>query len=191
MIALIKLLPLTLIDVSPIDRMNVNIPDLWQAQGVGPGWATPDGAYSIVNVLPFVVPDGKVITGPPSYVLTDPDSVTQTYDVADAPPPTKTTETYGLVRFSVVSGVVTDATIYFVGITSVLRVSVGRYRIYYLDADPDRTLVPSVTLLDAAVKIARLSARTATYCEIKVTDGAGAAADASEVSLQLDRILIQ
>lgn len=191
MLALIQRSPLQILDVSLNERMNVNIPDTWQAQGATLGWETPDHAYVIVNVVPFVVPAGKVTTGLPWYTVDEAEIVTQTCDVIDAPAPTKTTETYGLIRFSVVASAITDSTIYFLGIISVLRVSIGRYRIYYADQDPLRALVPSITLLDPAVRISRLSARTIAYCEIRVTDGAGVAADAAEVSLQLDRIITQ
>lgn len=145
-------------------------------------------AIAIYKFEPPVPPQGQVLVGV-TYQAT-PEGVAQVPTFENAPPPPEPNRVliYGVARFTVAAGVI-STTIDTVRIASVLRVSPGRYRVYHLDADPDRRLIPAVALLDAAVRIGRISARTSAYTEIRVTDGAGAAADASDVTLRLDRVI--
>ena len=86
MIALITKTPNKIVERFEGGRANINIPGLWQAQGAVVGWQSPDGVYSLVEIKPFAVPDGKQVVSGPSYAF-DGDDVVETYDVADIPPP--------------------------------------------------------------------------------------------------------
>ena len=86
MLALITKNPATIVEIYQQDPVNINVPGLWQAQDATVGWQSPDGVYSLVEIKPFAVPDGKQVQGQPSYAF-DGDDVVETYDVADIPPP--------------------------------------------------------------------------------------------------------
>ncbi len=62
--------------------IRFTLPDGSQISPVSVGWA--NDTYAIVAVSEFVVPEGKVITGAPSYSV-DAGAVIETYPVDDAP----------------------------------------------------------------------------------------------------------
>lgn len=87
-------MPLALVDVNALlvmrttddVSMNINIPGLWQVQGVTAGYFTPDNLFAVVSFTHFVPPAGKIITGSPSYDVSVELLVTETYSVVDTPP---------------------------------------------------------------------------------------------------------
>ncbi len=50
-------------------------------------WISQDGNFSVVNVVPFVPPNGQSITGNPSYNIDGSGNVTQTFATVATPPP--------------------------------------------------------------------------------------------------------
>lgn len=148
-------------------------------------------AFSIFAFESPVPPEGKILISV-SYQATAEgvDQVPVFEDAPPAPDPISVVTNYGIARFTVAANVVTT-TPDSVKLASVLRVSAGRYRVFHLDPDPDRRLIPAVAVLDVNVRIARITSRTAMFTEIRVTDGAGAAADASDVTLRLDKVTLQ
>ena len=67
--------------------VDLNISGRYQAYSVGAGWVSDDRNYTLVQVTPFVVPDGKVTSSAPTYSLDANNNVIESYDVVDAPPP--------------------------------------------------------------------------------------------------------
>lgn len=62
--------------------IRFTLPDGSQISPVAVGWS--NNTYAIVGVTEFVIPDGKVTTGAPSYSV-DAGQVVETYPVEDAP----------------------------------------------------------------------------------------------------------
>ncbi len=85
-IALIKVSPPTILKVVQDGSMNVNVPGLWQSDGAMIGWASPDGAYTIVAITPFQVPQGQSATGSPRYTIDAQGNVSEVYDTVKLPP---------------------------------------------------------------------------------------------------------
>lgn len=63
----------------------VNVPNLWQAYDVSIGWLSPDNAYQIVKVIPFVVPDGFQIVGEANYTVNDDLTVNEIFNTIALP----------------------------------------------------------------------------------------------------------
>ena len=84
----------------------------------------------------------------------------------------------GIVRFTVVAGVVGAAT----------RLSAGRYRAFYGEGDPDLKNIPDFTIRDAADRRGRVSAKTSAYVEVRTVDQAGAAADVQELTIRTSKV---
>lgn len=80
-IALIKTNPLSIIEVFPGDYADVNVAvgGARQMRKVGVGYATPDGLYRMVPVMPFIPPDGRMTVGDPSYAINADGVVTKTF----------------------------------------------------------------------------------------------------------------
>lgn len=70
-IALISTNPVSFIEAWPSGPVNVNITGTLQAYSVDAGWVSPNGAYQLVTVPPFIPPSGQQITGEPSYSIVD------------------------------------------------------------------------------------------------------------------------
>ncbi len=51
-------------------------------------WTSQDGAYSLVNVTPFVPPGGQIATGAPSYAIDGQGRVSQSFATTSAAPST-------------------------------------------------------------------------------------------------------
>lgn len=62
--------------------VRVNLPDGTQVSPVTLGWSS--GNYSVLEVIPFEVPEGKQAIGEPSYEIED-NKVLETYEVEDLP----------------------------------------------------------------------------------------------------------
>lgn len=105
-----------------------------------------------------------------------------------APAPIKLASCSALVRFTVAGGLIT-ATIDTLGVSSILRVTAGRYRIYYETADPDkRNIAGTPTILNALPRFGRITARNTNYTEIQITDPLGALSDVSEVTVNFTKL---
>lgn len=83
-LALVSTANQTILSVHAGSSTDVNVPGLWQAQNVGAGWQSTDGAYRLLPVTPFVPPPGFVVNGAPSYEIQG-ETVVETYAVVAAP----------------------------------------------------------------------------------------------------------
>lgn len=92
----------------------------------------------------------------------------------------------GLARFS---GAAPVAVYEAIRLTGVTRVSKGRYRAYHEEAMPTDGYAALVTVFDPNPRTARLTARTTTYVEVRVTDLAGAVQDPTEVTITTQRVV--
>lgn len=92
----------------------------------------------------------------------------------------------GLVRFT---GAAPSTVLEGIRMIGVTRIAKGRYRgAHEVPMPSDQyTAIPSV--MDARVLIPRITARTADYVEVRVTDLAGVAQDPAEVSIKTERVI--
>ncbi len=76
-----------------------------------------------------------------------------------------------------------------IGMSGVTRVAKGRYRVTHTNAMPtdQYSVMPSV--FDANPRSIRVTARTAGYVEVRVTDNAGVAQDAAEITVKTERVV--
>lgn len=77
---------------------DLNIPNFGRVVGASVGWSSPDGAWHLVNVVPFVVPQGQAISGSPTYVF-DGKNAIETYPTTAIPPPPPVTTVSTSVLF--------------------------------------------------------------------------------------------
>lgn len=97
-------------------------------------------------------------------------------------------ECQGVVRFTVVSGVVTIMENSF-SVNGVTRISAGRYRVF--PTIPDIDLLTGVeSIRDAADVRARVTARLAAYVEVRTVTAAGAAVDVAEIVLTFNKVVV-
>lgn len=92
----------------------------------------------------------------------------------------------GLVRFT---GVAPSTVLEAIRMVSVTRVAKGRYRAAHETPMPSDQYSATPSIFDANPRIARITARTETYVEIRVTDLAGVAQDPAEVMLKTERVI--
>jgi hypothetical protein len=85
-VALITNSPQAIVATYPLVPNSLTLPGGTQVFGAVPGWTSPDGVYSLVNVAPFIVPGGQQISGPPTYSILG-GVVTQTYPTQPIPAP--------------------------------------------------------------------------------------------------------
>lgn len=92
----------------------------------------------------------------------------------------------GLVRFT---GTAPSTVLEGIRMIGVTRIAKGRYRgAHEVPMPSDQyTAIPSV--LDTRVLIPRITARTADYVEVRVTDLSGVAQDPAEVSIKTERVI--
>lgn len=93
-----------------------------------------------------------------------------------------------ICRFTVAANVVT-MTPDTIGITIVSRISIGRYRLIYEFEDTAITLLPTPSVMDTADIRARVTARTATYAEVRTVNSANAAVDVAGLLVTFDRVV--
>lgn len=105
-----------------------------------------------------------------------------------APAPIKHIDRLGIIRFTVTANVVTT-TSDAVGISGVLRVSAGRYRIYYDVPDDALTWLPGSPTIMGAVDLRARVTRSALFTEIRIVNAAGTATDIAELILPLDKVV--
>lgn len=92
----------------------------------------------------------------------------------------------GLARFTGASPVSVLETIRMTGVT---RVAKGRYRAYHEDPMPSDQYSVMPSVFDANPRVARVTARTTAYAEVRVTDLSGAAQDPTEVTIKTERVV--
>lgn len=133
----------------------------------------------------------KLVVGPdgPQYVPTTPDDDAQAaIDAAawEARTPSYHINGGALIRFSATNPI----TIYEnLGMAGVARLAKGRYRITHQTPMPTDQYSVFPDVMDLSVKYVRYTARTTDYVEVRVVDATGAAADATEVSVKIERVI--
>lgn len=94
----------------------------------------------------------------------------------------------GLVRFSGTSPPVVHEGI---RVTSVTRVSKGRYRAYHETPYPSDQYSVTPSILDASPRTIRTTDRKASYVEVRVTDLSEAAQDPTEITIRTERVVTE
>jgi len=91
-----------------------------------------------------------------------------------------------LIRFAATAPVMVYENL---GLAGVTRVAKGRYRVNH--ATPMVTDSYSVVsdVLDTNVRWVRATARTVNFVEVRITDQTGAAQDANEVTVKIERVI--
>lgn len=92
----------------------------------------------------------------------------------------------GLARFSGALPVIMAEQIRMAGVT---RVAKGRYRATHETAMPSDQYSVLVTVMDPNPRIWRVTARTATYVEVRTTDLSGVAQDVAEITIKTERVV--
>lgn len=92
----------------------------------------------------------------------------------------------GVARFSGTAPVTVYEAIRMAGVT---RISKGRYRVTHETAMPTDQYSAIPSLFDANPRVARITARTANYVEVRITDLAGVVQDPTEVTVQTQRVI--
>lgn len=92
----------------------------------------------------------------------------------------------GLVRFT---GVAPSTVLEAIRMVSVTRVAKGRYRAAHETPMPSDQYSAAPSVFDANPRLARITARTEAYVEIRVTDLSGVAQDAAEIMLKTERVI--
>lgn len=92
----------------------------------------------------------------------------------------------GLVRFSATSPVSVQESLRMAGVT---RVAKGRFRATHETSMPSDQYSALVSIFDANPRVARVTARTGNYVEIRVTDLSGVAQDAAEITIKTERVV--
>ncbi len=106
------------------------------------------------------------------------------------PPAAQTTPPHlnntGLVRFS---GASPTAVFEAIRVLSVTRVAKGRYRAYHETPMPSDQYSVNPSVLDANPRLVRTTTRTSAFVEVRVTDLAGTAQDATEITIETQRVV--
>jgi hypothetical protein len=93
-VALISLIPSqTVVAVYGSAPPMLPLLDGRQVYSAQVGWVSQDGKYSLVNVVPFVVPEGQQVSGPATYAVSA-GIVTQTFPTQAIPPAQLATTQY-------------------------------------------------------------------------------------------------
>jgi hypothetical protein len=92
----------------------------------------------------------------------------------------------GLVRFA---GSSPPTVFEAIKMLSVTRVSKGRFRVHHESSMPSDQYSANPFVLDANPRLARVTARTPVYVEVRVTDLAGVAQDPTEITVQTQRVV--
>lgn len=141
-------------------------------------WDTPNN-----RPINYQGEDGKLW----SLALADNPGMTEP-DAYDPPvvPATYKVNSTGLARFGGLPPIdVREA----VRIATVSRLTKGRYRIGHIEDFGTASYSVTPAVLDAAARTIRVTARTSAYVEVRVTDLAGAAQDAEEVTVKIERVV--
>lgn len=92
----------------------------------------------------------------------------------------------GLARFS---GTLPITMIEQLRMAGASRVAKGRYRVTHETPMPSDSYSALPSVLDANPRNIRVTARTANYVEVRVTDAAGTAQDAIEITVKTERVV--
>jgi hypothetical protein len=92
----------------------------------------------------------------------------------------------GLARFT---GTVPATMLENIHMGGVTRVAKGRYRVTHEETMPSDQYSAIPAVFDANPRGIRLTARTASYVEVRVTDNANAAQDAAEITVETKRVI--
>jgi hypothetical protein len=92
----------------------------------------------------------------------------------------------GLIR---VSGALPVTILEAIRMIGAQRVAKGRYRALHETPMPSDQYSVTVSILDIRPLVARVTARTASYTEVRVTDLAGVAQDPTEVTIETTRVV--
>lgn len=96
MLALIQNSPRTILQVFDVLPVELDTPE-GRVFAMPPSWTSQSGAFSLVPVIPFTVPNGQQTTGSPSYSFDVGNNVVQTYSTIAIPPPTATAQAAALI----------------------------------------------------------------------------------------------
>lgn len=91
----------------------------------------------------------------------------------------------GLARFSSSPAALLEN----IRIAAVTRVSKGRHRVFHQDPYPTDQYSAVASVFDPLPRTIRITARTNSYVEVRVTDLAGAAQDATEITVKTERVV--
>jgi hypothetical protein len=72
---------------------------------------------------------------------------------------------------------------------AVTRISKGRHRVFHQDPYPTDQYSAVASVFDPLPRTIRVTARTNSYVEVRVTDLAGAAQDATEITVKTERVV--
>lgn len=92
----------------------------------------------------------------------------------------------GLVRFTGSAPAVVLENIKTSGVT---RVAKGRYRVTHESEMPSEQYSAMPSVFDLNPRNVRVTARTPSFVEVRVTDEAGVAQDASELTIKIERVI--
>ena len=92
----------------------------------------------------------------------------------------------GLARFS---GAALTAVYEAIRLSGVSRVAKGRYRVYHETPMPTDGYSAFASVFDVGLRFSRITARTAAYVEVRVTDLAGVAQDPTEITVKTERVV--
>lgn len=76
-----------------------------------------------------------------------------------------------------------------IGMSGVTRVAKGRYRVTHTAALPSDQYSVMPSVFDANPRSIRVTARTASYIEVRVIDAAGVAQDATEITVKTESVI--
>ena len=124
-------------------------------------------------------------TGVVTVVPFTPEEIAAAEAAANAPPE-QHLNNGGLARFSGASPIVVYEAIRMAGVT---RISKGRYRVTHEVPMPTDQYSAFPSVFDALPRVIRITARTANYVELRVTDLAGVVQDPTEASVQTERVV--
>lgn len=112
-------------------------------------------------------------------------AVTAEWALPSVPPPAHLNSGM-LIRFSATNPIVVYENL---GVSGVTRRAKGFDRVFHVTPMPTDQYCVLVSVLDPAVRNVRVVARTVDYIDIKITDQLGAAQDAAEVTMKIERVL--
>lgn len=143
--------------------------------------------HSIVTATqPAFFVGGGVMQWDDGWVILDQAAYDAAYAAAQPPEPEPYLNNTGMIRFTGTSPVQTLEAIRMAGAA---RIAKGRYRVYHVDPYPNDQYGAFPSIFDASPRAARVTARTETYVEVRVTDLLGVAQDPAELTVRTDRVI--
>lgn len=153
-------------------KIIFDLDGVWASISVAPGF---DLEWVIANDLPEWAADRYEIVEDDDPRLTSP-PLKRPARINNA----------GLVRFT---GATPPVVLEAIRMVSVTRVAKGRYRASHEESMPSDQYSAAPSVFDASPRLARITARTEAYVEIRVTDLSGVAQDAAEIMLKTERVI--